>query len=171
MTLCDPHGESLGRGARPFGLRQRLDYFSPARTRIAFRDAGVGCRVETAFQGGDGYTLFGTNSIAASTIATLAEHVAHVPTSVNDPVYDRPDFAADFFSTIALDMGTLVNDPGYAALLSAFGPSLIDKTGSRPSARQSDAATVTRITHPSQLRAMPNNATPHQLGWWSHVPL
>ncbi|MBS1066996.1 phosphoenolpyruvate carboxylase [Gluconobacter cerinus] len=169
LTLFDTHGESIGRGAHPFSLRQRLDYFSPARTRIAFQNAGVGCRVETAFQGGDGYTLFGTGSIAASTIATLAEHVAHVPTSVNDPVYERPDFAADFFSTIALDMGALVNDPGYAALLSAFGPSLIDKTGSRPSARQSDAATVTRITHPSQLRAIPNNAILQQLGWWANV--
>lgn len=169
LTLFDTHGESIGRGAHPFSLRERLEYFSPVRTRLAIQEAGIGCRVETAFQGGDGYTLFGTSALAGSTIATLAEHVAHVPTSVHDPIYDRPDFAADFFSTIALDMGALVNDPGYAALLSAFGPSLIDKTGSRPSARQSDAATVTRITHPSQLRAIPNNAILQQLGWWADV--
>ncbi|GBR70733.1 phosphoenolpyruvate carboxylase [Gluconobacter kanchanaburiensis NBRC 103587] len=169
LTLFDTHGESIGRGAHPFSLRQRLDYFSPARTRLAMREAGIGCRVETAFQGGDGYTLFGTNALAASTIATLAEHTAEIPQDTQDPVYTRPDFAADFFSTIALDMGALVDDPGYAALLSAFGPSLIDKTGSRPSARQSDAATVTRITHPGQLRAIPNNAILQQLGWWANV--
>ncbi|EHH68597.1 phosphoenolpyruvate carboxylase [Gluconobacter morbifer] len=169
LTLFDTHGESIGRGAHPFTLRQRLNYFSPARTRIAMLEAGVNCRVETAFQGGDGYTLFGTNALAASTIATLAEHVADVPKKMDDPIYARPDFAADFFSTIAIDMGTLVDDPGYAALLSAFGPSLIDKTGSRPSARQSDTATVTRITHPSQLRAIPNNAILQQLGWWANV--
>ncbi|QDH16222.1 phosphoenolpyruvate carboxylase [Swingsia samuiensis] len=169
LTLFDTHGESIGRGAHPFSLRQRLDYFSPARTRLALQKAGIGCRVETAFQGGDGYTLFGTKEIAASTIATLAEHIAHPPQKLNDPIYERPDFAADFFSTIALDMSALVDDPGYAALLSAFGPSLIDKTGSRPSARQSDAATVTRITHPSQLRAIPNNAILQQLGWWANV--
>ena len=169
LTLFDTHGESIGRGAHPFSLRQRLDYFSPARTRLAMREAGIGCRVETAFQGGDGYTLFGTQALAASTIATLAEHTAEIPQDTKDPVYTRPDFAADFFSTIALDMGALVDDPGYAALLSAFGPSLIDKTGSRPSARQSDAATVTRITHPGQLRAIPNNAILQQLGWWANV--
>ena len=28
-------------------------------------------------------------------------------------------------------METLVNDPGYAALLGTFGPNLIDRTGSR----------------------------------------
>ncbi|WP_172493651.1 phosphoenolpyruvate carboxylase [Gluconobacter oxydans] len=169
LTLFDTHGESIGRGAHPFSLRQRLDYFSPARTRLAMREAGIGCRVETAFQGGDGYTLFGTKALAASTIATLAEHVADIPLDTKDPVYTRPDFASDFFSTIALDMGALVDDPGYAALLSAFGPALIDKTGSRPSARQSDAATVTRITHPGQLRAIPNNAILQQLGWWANV--
>ncbi|GBR50932.1 phosphoenolpyruvate carboxylase [Neokomagataea thailandica NBRC 106555] len=169
LTLFDTHGESIGRGAHPFSLRQRLNYFSPARTRAALHEAGIRHRVETAFQGGDGYTLFGTHDLAASTIATLAEHITEAPKADEDPIYARPDFAADFFSTIALDMAALVDDPGYAALLSAFGPSLIDKTGSRPSARQSDASTVTQITHPSQLRAIPNNAILQQLGWWANV--
>lgn len=169
LTLFDTHGESIGRGAHPFSLSQRLNYFSPARTRAALHKAGIRHRVETAFQGGDGYTLFGTHELASSTLATLAEHITDIPDAQEDPIYARPDFAADFFSTIALDMAALVDDPGYAALLSAFGPSLVDKTGSRPSARQSDAATVTQITHPSQLRAIPNNAILQQLGWWANV--
>jgi phosphoenolpyruvate carboxylase len=32
------------------------------------------------------------------------------------------------------EMTHLVDDPGYAALIGTFGPSLLDKTGSRPAA-------------------------------------
>jgi phosphoenolpyruvate carboxylase len=66
-------------------------------------------------------------------------------------------------------MQELVADPGYAALLGAFGPGLLDRTGSRPSARQSDMGGPARITHPSQLRAIPNNAILHQLGWLANT--
>ncbi|MCT6836776.1 MAG: phosphoenolpyruvate carboxylase [Bifidobacteriales bacterium] len=174
LTMFDTHGESIGRGAHPFSLKERLDYFSPANTRQALKKAGITSRVETAFQGGDGYLPFGTAKLAASTIATLAEFVAAQhepidPIALKDPLFSKPDFAMDFFSTIALKMGDLVDDPGYTALLSAFGPALVDKTGSRPSARQSDTARVTRITHPSQIRAIPNNAILQQLGWWANV--
>ncbi|GAN55071.1 phosphoenolpyruvate carboxylase [Tanticharoenia sakaeratensis] len=175
VVLFDTHGESIGRGAHPFHLSDRLKYLSPSRARLTFAAAGIVTREESAFQGGDGYTLFGTDAIAKSTIATLAEHVASAPRPGADPatrldqVYEKPDFASDFFSTIALDMGNLVEDPGYGALLGAFGPSLIDKTGSRPSARQSDSAAIVRISHPSQLRAIPNNAILQQLGWWADV--
>jgi phosphoenolpyruvate carboxylase len=63
-------------------------------------------------------------------------------------------------------VAALVEDPGYAAILGAFGPGLLDKTGSRPSARQTDGlGGAIRITHPSQLRAIPNNAILHQLGF------
>ncbi|MXV44615.1 phosphoenolpyruvate carboxylase [Saccharibacter sp. 17.LH.SD] len=174
LTMFDTHGESIGRGAHPFSLKERLSYFSPPHTRQAFKDAGISYRVETAFQGGDGYALFGTKALASSTIATLAECASTQRNDITeaerrDPLYDRPDFAMDFFSTIAMKMGDLVDDPGYTALLGAFGPALVDKTGSRPSARQSDTATVNRITHPGQIRAIPNNAILQQLGWWANI--
>lgn len=169
LVLFDTHGESIGRGAHPFSLSDRLSYFSPDHTRGLFAKAGISLREEAAFQGGDGYTLFGTAPLAASTIATLAEHLTRPLSTARDPIYDEPDFSSDFFSTIALDMSSLVEDPGYAGLLGAFGPALIDKSGSRPSARQGDGISVTRITHPSQLRAIPNNAILEQLGWWTNV--
>ncbi|MFX7242988.1 hypothetical protein ABTI79_20065, partial [Acinetobacter baumannii] len=50
-------------------------------------------------------------------------------------------------------------------LLGTFGPSLIDRTGSRPVARQSDGGGPAAITHPRQMRAIPNNAILHQLGY------
>ncbi|ACI53033.1 putative phosphoenolpyruvate carboxylase [Gluconacetobacter diazotrophicus PA1 5] len=170
VILFDTHGESIGRGAHPFRLSDRLDYLSPLHARAVFADAGLRIREETAFQGGDGYLLFGTQALADATISIIASHVFAHTVVDRDPVYDQPDFSADFFSTIGAGMAGLVEDPGYAALLGAFGPSLIDKTGSRPSARQSDSgAAASRITHPSQLRAIPNNAILQQLGWCANT--
>ncbi|MDF7675184.1 phosphoenolpyruvate carboxylase [Neisseriaceae bacterium ESL0693] len=174
LTMFDTHGESIGRGAHPFSFRERLKYFSPPRTCKALHDAGISCRFETAFQGADGYVLFGTPALATSTIAIMAQqvvlqHSAGEIAKAPDPLYDQPNFALDFFATIAIKMGDLVNDPGYTALLGAFGPALVDKTGSRPSARQSDSVNITRITHPGQMRAIPNNAILQQLGWWANI--
>jgi len=169
VVLFDTHGESIGRGAHPFRLADRLDYLSPQRPRALFAESGISIREESAFQGGDGYLLFGTQALADATIATIAEHIFAPATVDRDPVYDEPDFSADFFATIAAGMSQLVADPGYAALLGAFGPSLIDKSGSRPAARQSDFGGPVRITHPSQLRAIPNNAILQQIGWCANT--
>ena len=54
-------------------------------------------------------------------------------------------------------MTELVEDPGYAgALLGAFGPALIDRTGSRPAgaAERHRLAGAARIRHPRELRAI-----------------
>jgi len=170
LILFDTHGESIGRGAHPFRMADRLDYLSPARCRANFTAAGVAWREESAFQGGDGYLHFGTPTLALATVASLAEHVFAVVRRDEDPVYDEPDFTTDFFSTIASGMIDLVEDPGYAALLGAFGPALIDRTGSRPPARQSDSSGgAARIRHPSELRAIPNNAILQQLGWCANT--
>jgi phosphoenolpyruvate carboxylase len=67
-------------------------------------------------------------------------------------------------------MEGLVEDAGYGALLGAFGPALLDRTGSRPAARQSDGMGGTmRIRHPSELRAIPNNAILQQIGWCANT--
>jgi phosphoenolpyruvate carboxylase len=109
--------------------------------------------------------LFGTEALAQSTIARVAEHAFLRPKDTKDPIYAEADYGADFFATVRREFGQLVEDPGYAALLGGFGPGLLEKTGSRPSARQSDMGGPVRITHPSQLRAIPNNAILHQVGW------
>ena len=170
VVLFDTHGESIGRGAHPGSLADRLAYLSPAWTRANFARAQVAIREESAFQGGDGYALFGTPGLAVATIATIAEHAFAAIETGHDPIYEDPDFSADFFATIAGSMQALVDDPGYAALLGAFGPALIDKTGSRPAARQSDGSGApVRIRHPSELRAIPNNAILQQLGWCANT--
>ena len=169
LILFDTHGESIGRGAHPGSLTDRLRYLSPNVARLPFARAGIAVREESAFQGGDGYLLFGTSALATATIGRIAEHTfARLPTR-EDPIYGEADFAADFFSSVGISMQALVEDPGYASLLGAFGPALLDATGSRPSARQSDAGGPAVIRHPRELRAIPNNAILQQLGWCANT--
>jgi phosphoenolpyruvate carboxylase len=171
VILFDTHGESIGRGAHPGSLADRLKYLSPTASRQALFKAGLAVREESAFQGGDGYLLFGTPELALATITRIAEQTYHPAAGpIEDPVYADPDFAADFFATVRAGMEALVEDVGYGSLLGAFGPALIDKTGSRPSARQSDGmAGAARIRHPRELRAIPNNAILQQLGWCANT--
>ena len=171
VVLFDTHGESIGRGAHPGSLADRLKYLSPTASRQALGQANLPVREESAFQGGDGYLLFGTPELALATVARIAEHAFHPAAGpIEDPIYADADFAADFFATARTSMMALVEDRGYTALLGAFGPALIDKTGSRPSARQSEGmGQAVSIQHPSELRAIPNNAILQQLGWCANT--
>ncbi|MBW4022728.1 MAG: phosphoenolpyruvate carboxylase [Proteobacteria bacterium] len=170
IVLFDTHGESIGRGAHPGSLHDRLAYLSPAVGRRAFDAAGIAYREESAFQGGDGYMLFGTPPLAEAVILRIAEFALDRTEESDDPIYSDPDFAADFFATIRSSMEELVEDPGYAAMLGTFGPALIDRTGSRPAARQSDSSGGPAIiSHPRELRAIPNNAILQQLGWCANT--
>jgi phosphoenolpyruvate carboxylase len=170
IVLFDTHGESVGRGAHPGSLAARLDYLSPPLSRAALAKAGIAVRTESAFQGGDGYLLFGTPALALATVARIAEHTLLPPAAAPDPIYDEPDFSADFFATCRAGMGELVEDAGYAGLLGAFGPALLDPTGSRPAARQTDGmGGPAMIRTPRELRAIPNNAILHQIGWMANT--
>ncbi|QNT78859.1 phosphoenolpyruvate carboxylase [Entomobacter blattae] len=170
LVFFDTHGESIGRGAHPYRLADRLNYLSPPYMRHVFEKNNITFREESAFQGGDGYLLFGTQILSNSTITTIVEHIFRPTMPVDDPIYNDPDFSSEFFSSIEANMNGLVEDKGYAALLGSFGPSLIDKTGSRPSARQSDgSAGSIQIRHPSELRAIPNNAILQQMGWCANT--
>ncbi len=169
VVLFDTHGESIGRGSHPGSLADRLAYLSPLAARAALMQGGLRIREESSFQGGDGYLLFGTPALALATIARVAEHAFQPAPADADPIYGESDYAAGFFATANHVMQALVEDPGYAALLGAFGPALLDPTGSRPSARQSDSGGPATIRHPRELRAIPNNAILQQLGWCANV--
>ena len=170
IVFFDTHGESIGRGAHPNSLIDRLRYLSPGLTRQTLARAGIRVRLESAFQGGDGYLLFGTPELADATVAAIARHALSSAPQADDPIYADADFAADFFASVGLSMQELVEDPGYASLLGAFGPALLDPTGSRPSARQSEgAAGPAVLRHPRELRAIPNNAILQQVGWCANT--
>ena len=172
LVLFDTHGESIGRGGHPASLAQRLDYLSPPALRASLAERGLALRAESAFQGGDGYLHFATGERAAATMAGMFAHgFAPAPSpDAPDPVYDDPDFAADFFAASRTAMQELVEDRGYAALLGTFGPALLDRTGSRAVARETDGlGGPAAIRHPRELRAIPNNAILHQLGWLANT--
>ncbi len=170
IVLFDTHGESVGRGAHPGSLAERLRYLSPPITRRALAQAGIAVREESAFQGGDGYLLFGSPELALATVARIAEHAFESDAAAADPIYDEPDFSADFFAACRAGMGELVEDAGYAGILGAFGPALLDPSGSRPAARQTDGiGGPALIRKPSELRAIPNNAILHQIGWLANT--
>ena len=166
VVLFDTHGEGLGRGGHPDGLLARFAYLDPPAVRAAFARHGIRTRVETSFQGGDGYLNFGSPSLARAAVARIAEH-AFAPAGAGppDPVYAESGFAADLFAGARAAMGALVEDAGYGALLGAFGPALLDRTGSRPTARQSDGGGPVEIRHAREMRAIPNNAVLQQLGF------
>ena len=91
VILFDTHGESIGRGAHPGSLSDRLKYLSPTASRQALNRAGLAVREESAFQGGDGYLLFGTPELASATITRIAEQTYHPAAGpIEDPVYARP---------------------------------------------------------------------------------
>jgi hypothetical protein len=70
----------------------------------------------------------------------------------------------------AIEICGLVDDPDYAALLGLYGTNLLWKTGSRPVIRaREDRLGAPEITHPSQMRAIPNNAVLQQLGMMSNM--
>ena len=169
VVLFDTHGESIGRGAHPGSFADRLKYLSPTKSRKAFANVSIAVREESAVQGGDGYMLFGSPELALAVVARIATHAFTMSYGPPDPIYEDADFAADFFALIGTAMRGLVEDAGYAALLGAFGPALLDRTGSRPSARQSDSGGPATIRHPRELRAIPNNAILQQLGWCANT--
>jgi phosphoenolpyruvate carboxylase len=171
VVLFDTHGEGLGRGGHPDGLLARFSYLDPPAVRAAFGRHGIRTRLETSFQGGDGYLLFSAPALARAAVARIAEHAFAPPgDGPPDPVYaDESGFAADLFAGARAAMGALVGDPGYGALLGAFGPALLDRTGSRPAARQSDGGGPAEIRHPREMRAIPNNAVLQQLGFLANV--
>jgi phosphoenolpyruvate carboxylase len=167
VILFNTHGESIGRGGHPSTLADRLRYAAPPNSRAEFQRRGLRVKEEISFQGGDGYLLFLTPAAATASIRQILGFAFDVSDETgNDPIYAAPDYSAEFFATVQQEFSSLVDDPDYAALLSLFGANLLYRTGSRPVAREVEEwGRPSKIEHPSQLRAIPNNAILQQLGF------
>src|SRR5579863_434730 len=167
VILFNTHGESIGRGGHPLTLADRLRYAAPPQSRTEFERRGIRVKEEISFQGGDGYLLFLTPAAATASIRQILAFAFDVSDETgNDPIYAAPDYAAEFFATVQQEFTSLLDDPDYAALLSLFGTNLLYRTGSRPVAREVEEwGRPSKIEHPSQLRAIPNNAILQQLGF------
>ena len=165
--LFNTHGESIGRGGHPLTFADRLRYAAPPNSRAEFERRGVRVKEEISFQGGDGYLLFLTPAAATASMRQILGFAFDVSDETgNDPIYAATDYAAEFFATVQQEFSNLVDDPDYAALLSLFGANLLYRTGSRPVAREAEEwGRPSKVEHPSQLRAIPNNAILQQLGF------
>lgn len=180
IVIFDTHGESIGRGAHPKSLRDRLLYVMSPMARRQYARAGVALKHETSFQGGDGYLLFANDQLARHTAFTVladalsiddadADAMGRAHHVERDSLYDDTDFTLDFFLRLAHYHEGLFADHDYRVTLGSFGTNLLFKTGSRKSIRQHDTVNLADRGNPAQMRAIPHNAILQQLGYLANV--
>jgi phosphoenolpyruvate carboxylase len=90
-----------------------------------------------------------------------------VPAADQDPFYTEQNLSLDFFLRLRAFQQALFAHDGYRAVLGAFGPNLLFRTGSRPVKRQGDHASDRG--NPARMRAIPNNAILQQFGYVANV--
>jgi len=164
--VFNTHGESMGRGAHPDSLADRLAWPLSPWARRRFVRAGIRLEPEVSFQGGDGYLFFATPELALATLTRIAElrPAETDPDAPPDEFYRRTDLSLDFYRAIKDHQRAHLESRTYARAVNAFGLGLLNATGSRVSRRQSDLS-VDRETSLRQIRAIPHNAILQQLGY------
>jgi phosphoenolpyruvate carboxylase len=164
--VFNTHGESMGRGAHPASLRDRIEWPLSPWARRRFARAGIRLEPEVSFQGGDGYLFFATPELALATLTRIAElRPAEADLAAPaDPFYHRTDLSLDFYRAVKEHQGDHLASRTYARAVTAFGLGLLNPTGSRVSRRQSDI-NADREMSLRQIRAIPHNAILQQLGY------
>jgi len=162
--IFNTHGESMGRGAHPASIADRMRYPMSEWARKQFAEHGIPTELEASFQGGDGYLLFRTDALALATLTRIAEAEAPPLAEESDPFYTRTDISLDFYRGIRRVQREHLESRTYARAVTAFGLGLLNETGSRKSRRQSDLA-ADREMSLRQIRAIPHNAVLQQLGY------
>jgi phosphoenolpyruvate carboxylase len=164
--VFNTHGESMGRGAHPASLQDRLEWPLSPWARRRFARAGIRLEPEVSFQGGDGYLFFATPELALATLSRIAElRPAEADLAAPaDPFYHRTDISLDFYRAVKEHQGDHLASRTYARAVTAFGLGLLNPTGSRVSRRQSDI-NADREMSLRQIRAIPHNAILQQLGY------
>lgn len=164
--VFNTHGESMGRGAHPSSLADRLAWPLSEWSRRRFARAGIALEPEVSFQGGDGYLWFATRDLALATLTRIAE-LAPAQGDVDAPkdlFYQRTDLSLDFYRAIKDHQRQHLESRTYARAVTAFGLGMLNSTGSRVSRRQSDIS-ADREMSLRQIRAIPHNAVLQQLGY------
>lgn len=163
--VFDTHGESMGRGAHPASMADRLEWPLSPWARGQFAKLGVTLEPEVSFQGGDGYLFFATPELALATLTRIAALCpSAAPQPVDDPFYTRTDLSLDFYRAIRDHQHHHLESRTYSRAVTAFGLGLLNPTGSRVSRRQSDLS-ADRDMNLRQIRAIPHNAILQQLGY------
>ena len=164
--VFNTHGESMGRGAHPDSLADRLAWPLSPWTRRRFVRAGIRLEPEVSFQGGDGYLYFATPELALATLTRIAglRPAETDPDAPTDEFYRRTDLSLDFYRAIRDHQHAHLESRTYSRAVTAFGLGLLNPTGSRVSRRQSDLS-ADREMSLRQIRAIPHNAILQQLGY------
>lgn len=164
--IFNTHGESMGRGAHPISMADRLQWPLSPWARRRFVRAGIRLEPEVSFQGGDGYLFFGTPEIALATLSRFVELAPAQadPYAPTDPFYRRTDLSLDFYRAIRRVQQEHLASTTYSRAVTAFGLGMLNDTGSRKSRRQSDLAADRQMSL-RQIRAIPHNAVLQQLGY------
>ena len=164
--IFNTHGESMGRGAHPASMADRLAWPLTPWSRRRFVRAGIRLEPEVSFQGGDGYLFFGSDELALATLTRFVELAPAEtdPYAPTDPFYRRTDLSLDFYRAIRRVQQQHLSSSTYSRAVTAFGLGLLNDTGSRKSRRQSDLS-ADRSMSLRQIRAIPHNAILQQLGY------
>lgn len=166
--IFSTHGESMGRGAHPGTLHDRLQYVFSPQSRRLFAKHGLTVKHETSFQGGDGFLFFGNPELTTAALEAIITD-GETPQEDNDPFYDDDNLTLDFYLRLRAYQEDLFAHQGYRALLGAYGANLLFKTGSRAVKRQSDQGNAVDRGDPSRMRAIPNNAILQQFGYVANI--
>ncbi len=164
--IFNTHGESMGRGAHPTKMADRLDWALSPWARRRFARAGIPLEPEVSFQGGDGYLWFSTPELARAMLTRIAVlRPAQADTDVpKDIFYQRTDLSLDFYRAVKDHQRDHLESRTYSRAITAFGLGLLNSTGSRVSRRQSDLS-ADREMSLRQIRAIPHNSILQQLGY------
>ncbi|HYD64195.1 phosphoenolpyruvate carboxylase [Azospirillum sp.] len=171
LVVFDTHGESIGRGAHPASFAQRLSYIAPPAWLHTLQAEGVAFKQEVSFQGGDGFLYFTTETTAFAVVTRIAEYMLGARDGgTGDPFYDENDYITELFTTVKEFQVSLMRDPNYAVLLTAFGANFLYTSGSRAFKRQHDgSAESVDQQSATQIRAIPHNAILMQMGLPANV--
>ncbi len=162
VVVFNTHGESMGRGAHPKGMQARMAYLLTPWTAARFEHERITIVHETSFQGGDGVLHFATPALARHSLQSiLAARLSLGEAVTDDRFYSDLDFSWDFYRALKSWQEDLSESPDVGAALTAFGPNLLFKTGSRPVKRASGGRSD--IPSSRALRAIPHNAILQQL--------
>ncbi len=168
VLIFSTHGESMGRGAHPGDLQTRLHYVFSDEARRRFARNGIPLKHETSWQGGDGYMWFANKNLTTRALATIIMDGTFT-TEGGDDFYADQNLGLDFLLRLRGYQQQLFAHPGYRAVLGAYGPNLLFRTGSRAVKRQSDAGAAVDRGDPARMRAIPNNAILQQFGYIANV--
>ncbi|OYU73297.1 MAG: phosphoenolpyruvate carboxylase, partial [Alphaproteobacteria bacterium PA3] len=126
--IFNTHGESMGRGAHPGSIADRMHYPMSEWARQQFAANGIATEREASVQGGDGYLLFRNPTLALATFTRIAEaELAPLPVG-EDPFYTRTDITLDFYRVIRRVQREHLESRTYARAVTAFGLGLLNET-------------------------------------------